>query len=183
MYPLVNAYLGRHIIGGEHPIARWQLSVFLHNLHIFNKVYVGTFGQRHLTLLYMKSRVGQHIQVATETKVLLVVRNKLEMITQIAIYIHGIGNIITIERHGCLAYRTGKPILQQIVYTLRACTLDNVFHILGVFAIYVLSNGFVNRNRKYQLIVIRTHLYLIKHPLLVLKASAIKVGRFDIIHS
>ena len=208
MNPFVYAYLCRHVVNGENPLAVRQLRKLLHNLHVLHKVDIATLWQRHLATLHMERTVGKDIELATETEVLLVVWNKLQMVAQVAIHIHRVGDIETVKRHGCLAYRANKLILEQtdmivvdvdigedflehgvqnlaclqhVVHALRARTFNNVLLLLRTLTIDMLRNGLVHRHRQDKLVVVRTHLNLINDPLLVLKLAAVKVGRLYVV--
>ena len=61
----------------------------------------------------MQGRIGKDIQVAPKAKILLVVRQELQMIAQIAIYINRILNIKTIECHRVLADGARERELKQ----------------------------------------------------------------------
>ena len=208
MNPFIYPYLRRHVVGGKHPLSVRQLRKFLHYLHVLHEVHVTAFGQRHLATLHMQRRVGKHIQLSTESEVLLVVRYKLEMIAQVAVYIHRVGDVEAVKRHCRLtdgAYelvlkQTNMVVvdvhiskhllehsvqyltrLQHIVHAFRARTLYNVFLLLRTLAVNMLCNGLVYRHRQYKFVVVRAHLHLVYDPLLVLKLATVEVGRLYVV--
>ena len=72
----------------------------------------------------MQRRVGKDIKFATEAEVLLIVRQELQMIAQVAVYIYRVLNIITIEGDCILSDRTHERILQQshiVVVDIHIC--------------------------------------------------------------
>ena len=132
------------------------------------------------------------------------------MITQVAIYIYRVLNIIAIEGDGILSDRTHKRILQQshivvvdiyiskhilecnvkdvarldeLVNTRRTLSFDDALFRLWVFAIYLLRHGLVDRNGQDELMIKWACLYLIDEPLLLSKEATIKVRRLDVVES
>ena len=130
------------------------------------------------------------------------------MIAEIMVYIDRIFNVETIERNGILADRTGKWVLKQthlIIVKVDIC--EDIFHdrienitrfkqlvdavgllsqydILlgfGVLAIQMLGNGFINRQGKYQFVIVRTGFYLVDEPLFIGEKAAIYIDRLNVI--
>ena len=157
----------------------------------------------------MERGVRQHIKLATETEVLLVIWHKLEVVAQVALHIDGILDVEPVERHGILADRTGKGILQQahliVVYVdigkdvlqgrvQDVARLDEVvdargvlsFHYLflamGVLAIDMLGDGLVDTNGQDELIVEWAHLDLVEQPLALLELGVLKVDGLQVVH-
>ena len=132
------------------------------------------------------------------------------MITQVAVYIYRVLDIIAIEGDGILSDRTHKRILQQshivvvdiyiskhilecnvkdvarldkLVNTRRALSFYNALFRLRVFAIYLLRHGLVDRNWQDELMIKWACLYLVDEPLLLSKEATIKVRRLDVVES
>ena len=158
------------------------------NLHIFYEVYITTSRNSHRTFLYMQGRISKYIKVSSKSKVLLIIGNKVDMITQISININSILYIISIERNGCFTYWTckrilkkthiivinihiGKNILQKCIDNLTCLnhfidTFGLLSHYnftlsLWIFSVNMLSYRFIYRQRKNEFVVIWTCFYLI----------------------
>ena len=166
--------LCEHVINREHPLAVGQLGELLRHLHVLYEIHVRTLGNGHLATLHLIARVGQDVEVATESEVLLVVGQKLQMETKIASHVDGVLNVIAVEGDGIFADRRGERILQeaylvvvdvdvgenifhgrcqdiaclnQFVDALIVHTLDDGFLVVRVTAINFLRHGLVDRDR------------------------------------
>ena len=76
-----------------------------------HEVDVGCLRQRKGASLHVQRRVGENVQIASETEVLLVVGDKLKVITEVAVHVDRVLNVESVERYGGLADRTRKLIL------------------------------------------------------------------------
>ena len=168
-----------------------------------HEVDVGRLRQRKGASLHVQRRVGENVQLASETEVLLVVGDKLQMITEVAVHVYRVLDVESVERYGGLADRTRKLILQQthvvvvdvhvgehlaqhgvenlsrlqhVVHTFRALALDDVLLYTRVLSINVLCNGLVVRNGQDKLAVVGRCLDLVAYVSLVLELARIEIG-------
>ena len=188
-------YLGEHIVDTQHPTAIGQLCELLHYLHILNPVDITLLRDGHLAALYLPAGVGQDIQVATETKVLLVVGQEVKLETQVLIDIQRILDIKAVEPYGIFSDRRREGILQhadlvivdvhigkhlfhhrvkdvaslyQVVDSLGVYTFDDGLLIMRFLTIDLLRHGLVDTDGQDKLVVIRTGLDLVDEPLFLL---------------
>ena len=110
---LVDVQFGYHIVFREHPLAVVELGVLLFNLHVSNPVYIAVVRHVEVTFLYVQAAVGKHIEFASESEVLAVGWDKLQMVAEVSFYIHRIFYVIMVEADGSLADRRWEGILQQ----------------------------------------------------------------------
>ena len=189
---IIDVHFCHHIILGQNPLAIIQLRKFLLYLHILHPVHITIVRHIKVTFLYMQGAVGKHIEFSTESKILTVGWNKLQMIAEIALYINRILYIIMVEGNGCSADRRRERILQEahiiivdidigkyilengiddftrlnhLSDTIALLTLDNIFLALWILAVDVLGNRLVDLHRQGQLIIIRRFLYLVQQIL------------------
>ena len=192
---------GEHIIDTEHPLTIGQLGELLNHLHVLDKVHITLLGDGHLAALDLPTGVGQDIQVATETEVLLVVGQEVQMVAQIFIHHQRVFDIVAVEPDGILADRRGEGVLQhtnlivvdvdigkhvlhdgvqdiarleQVVDTLGVDTLDDGLLIVRLLTINLLRDCFIDADRQDELVVIRTGLYLIDEPLFLLVLGGVE---------
>ena len=104
---------GYHIVFREHPLAVVELGVLLFNLHVSNPVYIAVVRHVEVTFLYVQAAVGKHIELASESEVLAVGWDKLQMVAQVSFHIHRIFDVVMVEADGCSADRRWEGILQQ----------------------------------------------------------------------
>ena len=102
-----------HIVLGEHPLAIRQLVILLQNTDIIDEIDIRLLGDGHLTTTHMERGVLQDIQVATETHVVLVVRQEMQVETRVAINLDGVLDIITVETDALFGDGGYERILQQ----------------------------------------------------------------------
>ena len=186
---------GKHIIHAQHPVAIRQLRELLHHLHILHEVYIALLRDGHLAALDLPTAVGQDIQVATETKVLLVVGQEVQMVAQVLVNHERVLDIIAVEANGILADRRGEGVLQQadlvvvdvhigkhilhdgvqditrleqVVDTLGVDTLDNRLLVVWLLAIDFLRNRLIHADGQDEFVVIWACLNLVDEPLLFL---------------
>ena len=184
------------------------MGVFLNHVEIFNKIHITLFGERELAFLDMQCGIGEYPQISTKSEVLLVVGQELQMVALVTVHIHRINDIIAVESHGILAYRTGKRILQesdlvviqvnickhileqrvqdvarfkQVVDTRRVLPHDDALLAFRVFAVEVLGHRLIHRERQYQFVVVRAHLNLVDEPFLFLEFLGLQVGGIDVV--
>ena len=139
----------------------------------------------------MERAVIEHIQLSTETKVLLIGRHKLQTNAGILVHIDRVVNVEMIERDCRRSDRTWKLLLQEahlIVVNINVAEhilyhrvqslarLDELTDTLGglphydvlltlrCFTIDMLYQRLVYRYRKYQLLVIWTDFNLFQQP-------------------
>ena len=165
---------------------------------------------RHIeiTFLDVQGTVGKHIKLASESEVLTVGWDELQMIAEVAVHIHRIFYIIMIEADGCSAERRWERILEQshvvivdihigkdildgciqdfsgldhLSDTIALLTLDDILFALRVLAIYVLRNGLIDAYRQGELAVIRRKLYLVEEILSLAEELALHLFLGDII--
>ena len=86
--------LGNHIVLREHPLAIVELGVFLIDAHVVNPVDVALLWHIEVDLAHMQRRVGQYIQFAAETEVLLVGGDELQMVAFILV---DVGRVLDVE--------------------------------------------------------------------------------------
>ena len=190
-----HLYLGEHIVDTEHPATIGQLCELLYHLHVLNPVDITLLRDGHLAALYLPTRVGQDIQVATETEILLVVWQEMKLETQVLIDIESILDIIAVEADGIFSDRRREGILQhthlvivdvhigehllhhrvenvaslyQVVDTLGVYTFDDGLLIVRFLTIDLLRHGLVDTDGQDKLVVIRTGLDLVDEPLFLL---------------
>ena len=72
--------LHEHVINRQRPLAVRQLSIFLNYLQIVHEIDITFLWYREVAFLHMQRRVGNYEDFATETEVLLVVGQELQMI-------------------------------------------------------------------------------------------------------
>ena len=104
---------GEHVIYREHPCAVGQLGELLHNLHVLHEVDIALLGDGEFASLHLIRRVGKDVYVATESEVLLVVGQEMEVDALVALHIECVHDIESIERHGILSDGRGEGILQE----------------------------------------------------------------------
>ena len=85
----------------------------LHNLHVLHEVDIALLGDGEFASLHLIRRVGKDVYVATESEVLLVVGQEMEVDALVALHIEGVHDIESIERHGILSDGRGEGILQK----------------------------------------------------------------------
>ena len=86
-----------HVIIRQYPVAVGQLLILLRDVHAVDKVDSGFFRQVHCTFLNGVCRIIQYIQMAGESEVLRVLRNKSEVDTFAFVYHQCIHQIIFIK--------------------------------------------------------------------------------------
>ena len=190
-----HLYLGEHIVDTEHPTAIGQLCELLYHLHVLNPVDIALLRDGHLAALYLPTGVGQDIQVATETEVLLVVWQEVKLEAQVLIDIESILDIIAVEANGIFSDRRREGILQhadlivvdvhigehllhhrvkdvaslyQVVDTLGVDTFDDGLLIVRFLTVDLLRHRLVDTDGQDKLVVIRTGLDLVDEPLFLL---------------
>ena len=158
----------------------------------------------------MKWTIIQHIQLTTESKILLVGWHKLQTNTLILIYIDRIVNIEMIEWNSCRAYWRRKTFLKEVnmiiikidilkevlhnciqsftrLYkfwnTLSRLSQHDIFLITWTLTIKMLRKRFIYRDWKNKFVIIRTSLHLVKKPRSLLKHRAFKFIRCKVINS
>ena len=165
---------------------------------------------RHIeiTFLDVQGTVGKHIELASESEVLTVGWDKLQMIAEVAVHIHRIFYIIMIEADGCSAQRRWERILEQshvviidihigedildgciqdfsgldhLSDTIALLTLDDILLALRGLAINVLRNGLIHAYRQGELAVVRRKLYLVEEILSLAEELALHLLLGDII--
>ena len=186
---------GEHIIHAQHPVAIGQLRELLHHLHVLHEVYIALLRDGHLAALDLPTAVGQDIQVATETKVLLVVGQEVQMVAQVLVHHERVLDIIAVEANGIFADRRGEGVLQhtylivvdvhigkhilhdgvqditrleQVVDTLGVDTLDNRLLVVWLLAIDFLRNCLIHADGQDEFVVIWACLNLVDKPLFLL---------------
>ena len=110
---LVNVQFGYHIVFREHPLAVVELGVLLFNLHVSNPVYIAVVRHVEVTFLHVQAAVGKHIEFTSESEVLAVGWDKLQMVAQVSFHIHRIFDVVMVEADGCSADGRWEGILQQ----------------------------------------------------------------------
>ena len=105
--------LRKHVVDSEYPLASRQLRKFLGNLHVIDKVHIALLGNCHLATLYLPAGVSQDIEVTTETEVLLVVRQEVQMKALVIVDEKCIFDIIAVERDSSTTNGRGEGILQK----------------------------------------------------------------------
>ena len=102
-----------HVVLGEHPLSVGQFGVLLQYLDIVDEVDVALLGNGHLATTHMERRVLQDVQVASETHVLLVVGQEVEMDARVTLNGERILDVVAIETDTFIADRRDEGILQQ----------------------------------------------------------------------
>ena len=199
---IIDVHFCHHIVLGQNPLAIIELRKFLLYLHILHPIHITIVRHIKITFLYMQGAVSKHIELSTESEVLTVGRNKLQMIAEIALYINRILYIIMVERNGCPTDRRRERILQEAhiiiinidigKYILQDCvddftrlnhltdtiallTLDNIFLALWILAVDMLRNRLVDLHRQGQLIIIRRFLHLVQQILTLAEELALQL--------
>ena len=194
-------HLSKHVIDSEDPLAIGQLRELLDNLHVLDKVHVALLGDGHVATLYLPAGISEDIEVATEAEVLLVIRQEVQMEALVVVDHQRIFNVIAIEGDGSTTDRRGKGILQhadlivvdidigedilqhrgeditrlnEIIDTRRVHTLDDDFLVVRFLTIDLLRDRLIDRDRKDELVVVRTGLHLVDKPLLLLILGTIQ---------
>ena len=103
---------GNHIVRCQCPFPIRELGIFLLELHGINEVYTRIGRQLHVTSLHVQRTIVEHIQLTTETKVLLIGWHKLQSDALILVHVNRIIDIKMIERDGCRAYRRRESFLK-----------------------------------------------------------------------
>ena len=199
---LVGMYFRHHIILGKHPFTIVQTCEFLLYLHILHPVHVAVVRHIEIAFLDMQRTVGCHIQFATETEVLRVGRNKLQMIAEVALHIDRVLYIIMIKGNSRSADRRREGILQQahiviidihigkhvfhrgtqnltrlyhLTNTISLLSLDDIFLALGIFAIDMLRYRLVDTHRESEFTIIGRFLHLVEQILSFTEKLAFKL--------
>ena len=86
---------------------------FLYQPHILNEVDISLVGQNQFAAFHLIGRIFQNVQITTESEVLLVVRQKVDMDARVTVHLHGILYIITIERYGTAGNGRRERMLQD----------------------------------------------------------------------
>ena len=94
---IVHSQFYHHVVDSQHPLPVRQLGVFLFYLHIVDEIDDTALRQGERATLYMQRRVRKHIKLTPESEVLLVVRQELQMITQVTVNVYGVLNIEPVE--------------------------------------------------------------------------------------
>ena len=102
-----------HVVNAEHPFARWQFSKLLRDLQALNKIDICLIRQNQFAALHLIRRVLQHIQVATEAEILLVVGQEMQVDTRVALNEQRVFDIVAVEGDGTIADRRRKGMLEQ----------------------------------------------------------------------
>ena len=205
---LSNHHFHNHVIHRESPFAIGQACVFLHHLQVFHEVHVTALGYGEITPFHMEGGICDDIQLSTESEILLVVGNELEVVTKVTPHIHRILDIEPIERYGILADGTGKGVLQQsylVVIDVHigedilqchvedvACLqemvnargilpLDDFLLTLGFLAVDVLGDCLIHGDGQDQFVVVRTEFHLVEQPLALANKATIDVHRVDVV--
>ena len=92
-----------HIIDSQHPFARRQLGEFLDEFHIFYEVNITSVGQDNLTTLDLITGILEDVEVATESEVLLVIGQEMDMDAGVASDSQRVLDIIAVERDSSIA--------------------------------------------------------------------------------
>ena len=188
----VGMQLSHHIVLGEYPLTIVELGIFLLYLHVLHPVYVRLVRDGEVTLLHMQGTVCQHIQFASETEVLRVGRDELEVIAEVTLHIDGVLQIEVVEGDSRSADRRRERILEQahivvididigenflqggvenftrldhLSDTIALLTLDDILLGLRVLAIHVLRHGLVDADRQGELAIVRRGLHLVEEVL------------------
>ena len=199
---IIDVHFCHHIVLGQNPLAIIELRKFLLYLHILHPIHITIVRHIKITFLYMQGAVSKHIELSTESEVLTVGRNKLQMIAEIALYINRILYIIMVEGNGCPTDRRRERILQEAhiiiinidigKYILQDCvddftrlnhltdtitllTLDNIFLALWILAVDMLRNRLIDLHRQGQLIIIRRFLHLVQQILTLAEELALQL--------
>ena len=110
---VVDDHLHDHIVNGQHPLTSRQLGKLLHQFQVFHEVDVRLVRQNQFATFHLIGRVFQDIQVATETEVLLVVGQEVDVDAAVTVYLQRIFDIVAIERDSPRAYRRREGMLQD----------------------------------------------------------------------
>ena len=180
-----------HIVDREHPLTVFQLHILLGALHVVHPVHTALLWNGKLASLHLIGRVVEHVELSSETEVLLVVGDEVKMHATVFSHIHRVGDIETVEGDGIFADRAGERVLEhanlilvdvhigkdvlqndvddvacleQFVHTCGILTLDDALFAMRVFAVELLCDGFVNGNGKNQLAIIGAHLDVVEQP-------------------
>ena len=92
-----------HVIDSQHPFARRQLSEFLDEFQVFYEVDITPVGQDNLTTLDLITGILEDVEVATESEVLLVIGQEMDMDAGVAPDSQRVLDIIAVERDSSIA--------------------------------------------------------------------------------
>ena len=104
--------LGGHVVLREHPLAVGQLLVLLQYLHVLDKVDVALVGYGHLAATYVQRGVLQNVEVATETHVVLVVRQEVQVYARVALHLQRVLYVVAVEVDARLGDGRYEGVLQ-----------------------------------------------------------------------
>ena len=102
---LRKGQLGDHIILREYPVAVVEAFELLVDAEVLHPVDRCLLGQCELTAAHMIGGVLEDVDVATESEVHLVVGQEVEMDTRVALDLHRVFDVETVEGDGVLADR------------------------------------------------------------------------------
>ena len=86
-----------HIVDRLYPLAVFQLLVLLCDLHVLDEVHHALLGNGELGAPDVVSGVVEYVEVATESHVLLVVGQEMQVDAAVAVDHHSVFNIIAVE--------------------------------------------------------------------------------------
>ena len=180
----------------------------LYHSQVLYKVHVALFGDGEFAAFHLIAGIGKDEYVASESEVLLVVGQKVQMNTLVLFHIHGVLDIEAIEANGILSDGRGEGILQQshlvvvdihigkhiledggeyisclkqVVDTRRVLPFDNALLAVRVLAVYLLRQCFVHRDGQYQFFVVLAHLHLVFHPRHLLQLGCFQLFGGDVV--
>jgi len=89
-----------------------HLDVFLVYRHTLDEIDVGAMRNAQAHLLDVQGRVFRDIQVAVESEILLVVWGEGDTDARVAVYLHRVGEIVSVEVYGTVGYRRCELLTQ-----------------------------------------------------------------------
>ena len=197
-----------HIVDAKHPFARWQLGKLLGDLQAFHKIDICLVGKNQFAALHLIGGILQHVQVATESEILLVVGQEMQMDTGVALNQQRILDIVAVEGDGAIADRRRKGVLQQanlvvinidickdilrhriqdiarleeVIDTSRALAFYDVFLCMRRTAVDFLRYGFFDAGWQNEFTSLFTSLHLIDKPIIFTEFGRLQRFQFHIV--
>ena len=87
--------------------------IFLQNFYVFHEIDIALLGNGHFATAHMQRGILEDIEVASESHIVLVVGQEMQMDATVALNSQCVLDVIAIEPDTLFRYRRNKGVLQQ----------------------------------------------------------------------